>query len=390
MHLDSLIPLLVVTALVVLIAGLILRWLGQPSLIGYLLAGILLGPYGMAVFTDTETVIRLGDFGVILLLFFVGMEISLPRLLKRWRVAVIGTLLQILVSVLVVWGIGLWLDWPTSRSVLLGFVISLSSTAVVLKVLQDRGELDSETGQDVTGILLVQDLALVPMFIVINVMGGAKPSVSEIGLQIVGGLGLIGLLVWLVRSGPIKLPFARFIHEDSEEQVFAALVICFGLSTLTGLLSLSAAVGAFVAGIVVTAARETNWVHVKLEPFRVVFVALFFVSVGMLVDLSFLGENLGVILILAAAALITNGIVNTLILRTIGLPTRRAVYGGVILSQIGEFSFVLAAIGLSAGMISDNTYQTSIAVIVLTLLASPLLISSARGLLVDPKGSMPE
>jgi CPA2 family monovalent cation:H+ antiporter-2 len=380
MHLDAIIPIAVLSALIIVLLGLALKRLGQPSLIGYLVAGIVIGPHGLALFSDTATMSRLGDFGVILLLFFVGMEISLPRLVAKWRVAVIGTLLQIAVNVLVAWVIGVTLGWSLPRSVLLGFVISLSSTAVVLKVLQDRGELDSETGQDVTGVLLVQDLALVPMLIVINVLGGSKPTMFDISAQAIGGAAIIGLLAWLVRRSPIKLPFARFLTQDSEQQVFGAFLLCFGFAALTGLLSLSTAVGAFVAGIVVTAARETSWVHENLQPFWVVFVALFFVSVGMLLDLDFMSANLPAILVLTVAAILINTIVNTLILRGLGLPFRRALYGGVLLSQIGEFSFVLAAVGLSAGMITGFTYQMTIAVIALTLLASPLLITTTRRL----------
>ena len=137
---------------------------------------MLLGPGVFGLFTDAEVLRRLGDFGVILLLLFVGMGISLPRLLAKWRVAILGTIAQILVSVGCAMLIGIAFDWPMPRSVLLGFVISLSSTEVVLRVLQDRQELDTEVGQDVTGVLLVQDVALVPMLTIINLLGGLRPS----------------------------------------------------------------------------------------------------------------------------------------------------------------------------------------------------------------------
>jgi CPA2 family monovalent cation:H+ antiporter-2 len=294
----------------------------------------------------------------------------------------LGTLFQILVSVGCTWLIGLAFDWPLPRSILLGFVISLGSTAVVLKVLQERQELDTEVGQDVTGVLLVQDLALVPMLIIINLLGGEAPGPSEVALQIVGGLGLVGLIAWLTIKGTFRLPFARLLRGDPELEVFAAFLLCFGLALVTGLLGLSAAVGAFVAGIVVTAARETHWVHERLESFRVVFVALFFVSVGMLVDLAYVGENWGVILLLVLAAMLTNTFINAGVMRVLGLTWRRSLYAGALLSQIGEFSFVLAAVGLQSGMITTVGYQTAVAVIALTLLVSPFWFSAAKRLFI--------
>lgn len=147
MHLDPSLPVLVSVLFGILIIGFILRKLHQPHVVGYLLAGILLGPYVFGVMQDKELVGRLGAIGVVLLLFFIGMEVSPKRLVSSWRVAVIGTLFQILISILCVWLLGEWLDWPINRSILLGFVISLSSTAVVLKILQEWKELDTAVGQ---------------------------------------------------------------------------------------------------------------------------------------------------------------------------------------------------------------------------------------------------
>ncbi len=380
MHLDPFLPLIVGASAVILLFGLILRKLKQPALIGYLLAGVLLGPNVLGLFTDINLLTRMGEFGVILLLFFVGMEISLPRLVAKWRIAVLGTLTQILISVACTYGIGMLLDWPLSRSILLGFVISLSSTAVVLKVLQDRKELDSEVGQDVTAVLLVQDLALVPMLIVVNFLGGTAPTVGEISLQLIGGLAILGLLAWLTVKRTFQLSITRFFRGDHELEVFSAFLFGFSLATLTGYIGLSAAVGAFVAGIVVTAAQETSWIHTRLEPFRVVFVALFFVSIGMLVDLNFVAQNALVIALLALAAIATNTLINGGIFRLLGLSWSHSFYAAAILSQIGEFSFVLAAVGLKAGMITVIGYQLAVAVIALTLLISPLWFSIAKRL----------
>lgn len=390
MHLDPILPTLVGIALVMISLGLVSHVLKQPSIIGYLLAGIIVGPYVLGWVTDLDYVTRLGAFGVVLLLFFVGMEVSLPRLLSQWKIAVLGTLLQILLSVVCAWGLGLAFDWPLERSLLLGFVISLSSTAVVFKVLQDQNEMHTTVGQQATGILIAQDFAVIPMLIVVSVFGGQTPTAGEVTLQVVGGLLLFGLLAWLIRTPTVHMPFQRWLRADQELEVFVAFFLCFGLALLTGWMHLSAALGAFVAGIFISAARETSWVHERLEPFRIVFVALFFISVGMLVDLSFVWEHKLVISLFVLAAYLTNTFVNAFALRLLGQPWKTSLYAGAVLAQIGEFSFILAAVGAETGMISSFGYQITVAVIAISLLISPLWIAIARRLFSSPAASLPK
>lgn len=381
MHIDPILPTLVAIIGVVLLIGLSLQILRQPQVIGYLLAGVAIGPFGLALLTDTEFASRLGGFGVILLLFFVGMEVAPRQLISGWRIAVIGTLAQVALSVALVIPIGLWFDWPVERVVLLGFVTSLSSTAVIIKLLRDSGEINRKEGQDILGILLTQDLIIIPMLIIVGLMGGEAPSWSGLGLQIGGSIIIVSLLAWALTRDSFHLPFGHLFRSDPELQVFAALLICLGLSLLTGLAQLSTALGAFAAGILVTAARETKWVHHTLEPFRVIFVALFFVSIGMLVDVSFISSHTMQVILLVVAVLVGNTLLNGIILRFLGYRWRESLYAGALLGQIGEFSFVLAAVGLTAGIISDIAYQYTIAVIALSLLVSPFWILAARRIL---------
>jgi len=381
MHIDPILPTLVAIITVVLFIGLSLQLLRQPQVIGYLLAGVTIGPFGLALLTDTELASRLGSFGVVLLLFFVGMEVAPRQLIARWRIAVIGTLAQVALSVALVIPIGLWFDWPIERVVLLGFVTSLSSTAVIIKLLRDSGEINRKEGQDILGILLAQDLIIIPMLIIVGLMGGEAPSWSGLGIQVGGSIVIVSSLVWALTRDTFHLPFGHLFRNDPELQVFAALLICLGLSLLTGMAQLSTALGAFAAGILVTAARETQWVHHALEPFRVIFVALFFVSIGMLVDISFITSHATQVLLLVAVALVSNTLLNGVILRFLGYRWRESLYAGAMLGQIGEFSFVLAAVGLTAGIISDIAYQYTIAVIALSLLISPFWILAARQIL---------
>lgn len=381
MHLDPIMPYLVGAILVVLLLGLILRSIRQPYVIGYLIAGILLGPHGFALVEDEVLLSRLGAIGVVLLLFFIGMEVSPRQLIENWKVAVLGTLLQIIISVGCVWPLGAFLNWPTERIVLIGFVISLSSTAVVLKLLQDWKEFETRVGQNVLAILLMQDLAVIPMLIILSLMGDAEHTTSNIWLQLAGAAVLVVIVGFIAVKETIHLPLSKIIGNDQEMLVFAGLSICLGLALLTGLAGLSTALGAFVAGMLIGAANETRWVHHSLESFRVVFVALFFVSIGMLVDLAFIRANWLLITTLVILVILTNTFINGFILRLLGENWRDSLYAGTLLSQIGEFSFILAAIGIQAHIISSYGYQITIAVISISLLFSPVWIMLAKRVL---------
>jgi len=370
-HLDPIMIYFVGAILLVLMLGLLLRAIQQPYVIGYLLAGIILGPHGVALITDDDLLIRLGSVGVVLLLFFIGMEVSPRKLVDNWKVAVLGTLLQIIISVGCVWPLGLLLDWPLARIVLIGFVISLSSTAVVLKLLQDWKEIDSKVGQDVLAILLAQDLAVIPMLILLSMLGSSHGDPSNLWLQLSGASIMALIIGYIAVKEKINLPLSKFLGDDHELHVFAALCICLGLALLTGLAELSTALGAFVAGMVIGATRETQWVHNSLESFRIVFVALFFVSIGMLVDLNFIREHWWKVGALVTLVIFTNTFINGAILRVLGDSWRESLYAGTLLSQIGEFSFVLAAVGIKTHIISSFSYQMTIAMISISLLISP-------------------
>jgi len=215
MHLDPAMPYLVGAILGILLLGLLLRSMRQPYVIGYLLAGIVIGPHGFALIQDDELLARLGAIGVVLLLFFIGMEVSPRKLVDNWKVAVIGTLLQIVISVGCVLPLGLYLELPVERIVLIGFVISLSSTAVVLKLLQDWKEFDSKVGQNVLVILLAQDLAIIPMLMILAGMGEHHADTGSIWLQIVGSIVIVAIVGYIAVKETIRLPLSKLLRNDS-------------------------------------------------------------------------------------------------------------------------------------------------------------------------------
>ena len=374
MQFDPIMLKLVGSLLIVMTVVMAMRLLHQPHVVGYLIAGVLLGPHGLALLSEQETLTRVGDFGVVLLLFFVGMETTPLKLLKNWRITFFGTAVQIGGCIFLMGMVGWWLHWPLSRILLIGFVISLSSTAVVLNYLKETHQLKAKIGQDALGILLAQDLALIPMLILVGVMSGDKINPQTLALQIIGAALTFALLVWMTIGKHVHVPMGKKLRADHELQVFFAFGLCLGLALLTGLFQLSSALGAFVAGMLVGVARETNWVHHRLEPFRVVFVAIFFVSIGMLVDVRFVLDNMVLVSTMVLAVFFGNTVINATVLRMLGDPWRYSIYAGAHLAQIGEFSFVLAAVGVKNDLISGYAYQFAVAVIALSLLFSPTWI----------------
>ena len=359
--------------------GMIFRKLKQPYVVGYLVAGIILGPSGFGLIEDEKILHHLGSIGVLLLLFFVGMELSPTHLISGWRISLVGTVFQILASIGCASLIGLLKGWPLSRVILLGFVISLSSTSVIMKILNEWKETSTNVGKDVIGILIVQDILIIPMLIVLGIFGGKSLHLNELILQCIGGLIVIGITIVIVRiKGKFHLPFGNQIKDDREMQLFLAAALCFGIAFIVSLFKLPTALGALLGGMIVASAKETHWIHHSLEPFHIVFMACFFVSIGMLVDLKFISQYIVSIFLLVTAAYVTNLVINALILKILGRSFKESLYAGVLLSQIGEFSFVLAAVGLSSNIISDFSYQMTIAVISITLLLSPACIILAR------------
>lgn len=379
MQVDPVLIGVVAVALAVFIVAFILRIFKQPHVIGYILVGIALGWFGW--FKSTATVEQFANLGIILLLFFIGMHISLPKLICRWRIAVLGTLGQITLIVLAFAVIGHFFNWSAERVILFGFVASLSSTAVVLKILNDWGEMDTKVGQNVLSILLVQDLAIIPMMIFLELYRGGTGDLTTLILPIIGSIALIGIVVWVVRQGGISLPFLKRLREDHDMQIFLALILCFGMALLTGMVGLSPALGAFVGGFIIKQMKEASWVQDSLESLHTIFVALFFIYVGMLIDISFLRENWLVVLSLTGFILLLNTALNATVLRFLGDTWKESIYAGGLLSQIGEFSFLLVGIGFARNFISEPGYQLSIAVIAIGLLLSPFWIQMIKRIL---------
>ncbi len=358
----------------ILLFGLFLKRFNQPYIIAYILTGVVLGPYGLKLIEDYESVEVIGEFGLVVLMFFIGMEISLKDFISKWRIALFGTGMQVMFSVLLIVALGMAMGWPFKRMMLLGFIISLSSSAVVIKLIDDFRLNQTKIGQNVVSILLTQDILIVPMIIIMSLLGGGNVEVNEILLQVVGGVITVAFLVWLLKKQVIHLPFESIIRADHELQVFASLIICFGFALLTSVFNLSAGLGAFVAGLFVHSSPSTRWLHDSLHAFRVVLISVFFISVGMLIDLKFMYENWTILALLVLGVLLSNHGINAISLRFLGNSWKESLMGGALLAQVGEFSFVLASLGNQTGIISSYGYQLSILTISITIFISPLWV----------------
>ncbi|GAB4225200.1 MAG: cation:proton antiporter [Francisella sp.] len=375
MHDEPLISTFVLIVLGVLVITIVLKKLKQPYVVAYLLTGILLGPYGFKLIQNQENLARLGEIGVILLLFFAGMEVSPRKFAQNWQVPAIGTVLQILITSLIISIIGIFLYWSVAKIILFGAVVSLSSTAVVLKLINDNGCIKTRLGQNVLGILLVQDLAVVPLIIIIRLMGGEALSINQITVQILGGICIIAIASIMAVKKSIKISFLSGLGKDEEMRVFAALIICFGMSAMTESLELSSALGAFIGGMIVATLEETEWVANSLSSVKTIFMALFFISIGMLIDLQLLWDHIFSFLSFLLFIYFFNTVINALIFKALKQRTEEALMGGAMLSQIGEFSFVFISMGFASGIINLIQYNYFITLVSLSLLFSPLWIS---------------
>lgn len=370
---------LAIVALAALVCGMAMQRLRQPAVMGYILAGAILGPGGLALVENRELISLLAELGVLMLLFLIGMEISLRAVREVWRIALAATALQIGVGLVAMLALGALFDWPLPRSILLGFVVALSSTAVAIKMLEDIGELRTRAGQVTVAILVAQDLAVVPMMLIIGAFRDGQAAGADALLKVVLSAAFLGLLIlYLLRRQRVRLPFARMVGNHQDLTPLAGLGFCFGAAALSGLLGLSTAYGAFLAGLVIGNSTSRRAMIHHMLPIQAVLLMVFFLSIGLLLDVGYIWDNLGTVVLIVAFVAVFKTALNIGFIRLLGEPWPRAFLSGAVLAQLGEFSFVLAALGLSAGAITDPGYRLIVAVTVLSLLGSPFWLETAR------------
>jgi CPA2 family monovalent cation:H+ antiporter-2 len=371
-------------AIIVILATAFL-YLGQslkiPGIVIFLLIGMLTGPYGFGIITSVASIETFAEVGIILLLFTIGLEFSFERLLKSWRIAIIGGILQVCTTIIAITFVAYALRVPFMGAVVFGFIISLSSTAIVMKILQERREVDTLQGRTLLGILIFQDLAIIPMILILPLfMGSGGPDLEALPRE-VAKVALILVIIIVLARWVIPSFLYRVAQQKNRELFFVTVAgICIGVAWLTNQAGLSFALGAFVAGLIIGESDYNIDALSHIIPFRDVFASVFFLSIGMLLNTQSLISDISfVILILYISTLIIGVKILTgaFAAAVAGLPARICIISGFALCQVGEFSFVLAKTGLESGFIPDMVYQIFLAAAIITMAMTPVMMNAS-------------
>jgi monovalent cation:H+ antiporter-2, CPA2 family len=378
MHTPALFSDLLIILLVSVPVAFLCMRLKLPLLVGLMLTGMVIGPYGLGLVKELEGIEMLAEIGVMLLLFTIGLEFSLRRLREMKRLVLIGGGLQVLITIGAVTGAAVLFGRGVGQAIFFGFLVALSSTAIVLKTYVERNEVDSPHGRAGVGILLFQDISIVFMMLMVPLLAGEDiVSFTSIILNLGGSLLALVLIViaaWFLIPKLLK----QIVRLRSPEVFLLTVVLmCLGLSWVTSHFGLSLALGAFIAGVVLADTDYSHQVTADVLPFRDIFNSVFFVSIGMLLSLALLWANLGSVLILVITLVAGKTLIIWAIIRLLGFPQRVATITALGLAQIGEFSFVLAKAGRGGNLLPDGDYQSFLAASIISMIATPFLIRLA-------------
>jgi monovalent cation:H+ antiporter-2, CPA2 family len=380
------VPLLVNIAMAVVAAlagGLVARKAGVPTIVGYLLAGVTIGPFTPGFVGDTAAIGQLAELGVVFLMFGVGLHFSLADLWQVRRVAIPGALVRMAIATVLGYALARTWGWSMAASVMLGLSISIASTVVLVRGLMDGGLLDSQPGRVAVGWVVVEDLATVLLLLVLPAFSsdGAGPDLIRVGLTLLKAAAFVGLML-LVGKRIVPWTLLRIAHTRSRE-LFLLMVLTVALGIALGaaaVFGVSLALGAFLAGTVVRESPLSLQVGADVLPFREAFAVLFFVSVGMLVDPRYLLAHAGQVLALTALVVVGKAVLALLIGALLRQPLRTGVVLAAGLSQIGEFSFILGEAGVRGRLLQPEQYSMILATAVLSITLNPLLFGLARPL----------
>ncbi len=355
----------------------LLHKLKIPSLVGFLVAGVIIGPHGVGIVKDTHAVESLAEIGVILLLFTIGIEFSLTKLARMKKAIITGGGSQVFLTI----GLSAAATYLATRnlnqSVFFGFLVALSSTAIVLKMLADKGETDSPHGRVMVGILIFQDLCVVPLMLLIPILSGEGTGIMEIALKMGQAVLIISIVLLSARWVVPNLLHQVVSTRSRELFITTIILLCLGIALLTARFGLSLALGAFLAGLIISESEYAHQATADVLPFKESFIGLFFVSVGMLMNINHMADNC--LMIATAVSLIFGLKVITGLTASLlsGAPLRASLHAGLGLAQVGEFSFVLAIAGKASGLITEDFYQIFLSSSVVTMMMTPFVLKAA-------------
>ena len=374
MDIDILKGIVIVFALSIFV-NLIFTKIKIPTVVGYLLTGIIAGPHLLSLAGERNEIEMLAEIGVVMLLFTIGMEFSLQHLLKIRKIVFFGGFLQVIVTAGIFYLISYFYPMTWQSRLFIGFLVALSSSALVMKLLQERSEITSNYGRTVLGILIFQDLLLVPLLLLTNLLADNSVDLTR---EIIILVLKVVFIISLVYAGN-RWVLPRLLHlvamtKNQELFLMSIFLICFAIALLTSKLGMSLAFGAFLAGLMISESEYSHNIFGNFLPIKDIFASFFFVSIGMLLDLSFVSSNLPLVLLTVLLVIIFKAIIAGGTGFILGHTLHGTLLIGLSLSQVGEFSFILAKMGFEYYILSDFYYQLFLAVAVLTIAITPFLI----------------
>ena len=346
-----------------------------PAVLGFLATGVVFGPHALGFVQAGEEIEMLSEIGVILLLFIIGLEFSIKSLMSMKKIVLVGGSMQVGLTIIFTAAVIYFLGFGPSESVFMGFLISLSSTAIVLKVLQDKGLMRTAQGRIALGILIFQDIIVVPMMLLTPILAGQDANVvMSLSILLVKVVVVIGMVYVSARY---LVP--RLLHEIARTRsrelfLITIIVICFSVAYFTSIMGLSLALGAFMAGLTISESEYSHQATGLIIPFREIFTSFFFVSIGMLLDLDFVIHNLALVVVFTLSVFVIKFTVIILSSLALRYPLKTGIIVGFSLFQVGEFAFILSRAGIDAGLLDGTTYQYFLSVSILTMAMTPFLI----------------
>ena len=357
---------------------LICHRLSVPSVVGFLLTGLIAGPHGLGLIQVDREVEILAEIGVILLLFAIGIEFSLKNLLRIKQSVLMGGSLQVGLTLLAAFALARHFGQATNESLFIGCLAAVSSTAIVMKLLQERDETRTPHGGTALAILIFQDIAIVPMMLITPILAGHAGDMSNALILLLAKATVMIAVVFIGTKYIVPLILSQVLQTRSREVfLLSVLAICLAVVWLTSRFGVSLALGAFLAGLIVSESESSHDALGHISPFRDVFTSFFFVSVGMLLDFHVLFQKPLLIAGLTIGVLVAKSIIAGGVTSMLGYPLRTAILAGLTLSQVGEFAFILAKAGVEHGLLSDTNYKLFLAVSIVTMAATPFIISAA-------------
>jgi monovalent cation:H+ antiporter-2, CPA2 family len=349
-----------------------------PSIVGFLIAGIILGPSVLKIISNPEQIEVMAEIGVILLLFSVGLEVSLKELIDIKKIVLIGGGLQVLATILlssiIIYVIGV----PTKQAIFFGMLISLSSTVIVLKLLSDKDELDAPHGKFSVAISVFQDLAIVPMFLIVDLLGTSdEVSFSEVSIRLLTAFGAVAVIIFAAKYLSPHILYRLAKLRMKEIFTVGVILLILGTAYFTYSMGLSFALGAFIAGLIFSESEYSHQIIADTRPLRDAFNSLFFVSIGLLLNLSFVAENPFIVIASSLGVVVLKALIIFFVVLLLKYPIRIAILVGIGLAQVGEFSFILGEHGFRLNLVPPELFNILISSTIITMILTPFLFKLA-------------